>query len=670
MKVSVFKNTWDTVPVATSGIRRIFLKIQTDEKIKSQVELVRSLRAGGDPQHKEEKKKLPAITWSGVFEERLAAKLSDYSGLLCVDIDHLKAPQMAEMKDLFIDDKYILGFFVSPSGDGLKVLLYSSECSAQFHQQFYFTAEKYFKDNYSVDIDRACKDVCRLCYISHDPDAVVKAEVDNFPIDYEIKKEQFFIKKNYSNPHDASFTPDVERCFRVARKWVERIFMYEDGQKNKYIHNLACSLNRLGIPLDKTIELIDNNYVTPDRKWVQSIGSAYKHNAKEFGNETLKTFDPNGEEAKPYIEKEFQFGDVERDIRRMVKKMMDKGMDTAILKWATELYVLVYRNFFDNDIINEVGMAAIVDDLIENAKEEYETNELVNITPISSSSLYDAGMRIKETLNQVSEFETGVDGYDDLIPGLFCRGNTIGVVGREKTYKSVTVHNMAYKNAVKGLGGLYINAEMSEGQFIKRTVKIDSGTDFDYYFSKKEKIPDDVYDKAMNNLKESVGDKLQVHSGKDVTRKGIADLIKLKRSQGFDISYVIVDGLTQLKDVKNDEIKSAIHNAGELKELAKEANVLVIVLVHMRSGVDKTVRDTGEYVRGGNKVTANFDAYFSTSLFEIPSNDESNKNYYNGVFCLRLNDKRGALDVISKVVEVNKDLRLKVSEKEVKDYEL
>jgi archaellum biogenesis ATPase FlaH len=667
MKVSVFSNTWDITPIATSSIKSIFRTIQS-EKFKSNVELIRKLKADEDKNYREEKKKLPAVTFSGVFTERNVSSLVDYGGILCVDIDSISQGQLLDLRVKLKDNKMVLGYFVSPSGDGLKVLLYSSAVSKEYHQAFYFSAEKYFRETYSVEIDRACKDVSRLCYISYDPEAYLASEVESFPIDFDIRPVEFFLKNSFPTTNTEIFNADVDRCFRTAKKWVERIFMYEDGQKNKYLHNLACSLNRLGVPMQTCVELIDANYITPDRKWLQSIESAYKHNAQQFNSVQLKNW--NGDDLKPYEERPYKHGDVEKSIRRIIMRLFENRFPVDVIKPQAEVWIQVYRNFFDQEIIESEGISAVVEYLINEAQQEFKNNELLNINPIKAETIFDLGMGIEAMLSQPSDFSSGIDEeYDEQVPGLFSRGNVIGVIGREKTFKSVFVQNMAYKNAKAGLPGIYINGEMSTGQFIKRAVKIDSGVDFDYYLGKKEKIPTETYKTAMESLKSAVGKNLYVHSGLGFTRDGIHDLIKKLRHEGLDIGYVIVDGLSQMHQCKGEEIPSAIQNAMELKELAKEANVLVIVLIHMKSGIKKTVRDTGEYVRGGIKVTANFDAYFSTSLLEIQSvDDDLEPEFHKGVFCLRLNDKRGALDIITKIIEV-KDLKLKTSDKQLSDYE-
>ncbi len=672
MQISLFSNTWNTEPVRSVTLAQTIKTIRSD-KYKDQVELIRKLKQDGDQNYKEEKKKLPAVTFSGTFEKRLAGSIISYSGLLCIDIDNVGEGDLQSLRGKLITDKYVLSCFTSPSGDGLKLLLYCPECVAENHQSFYFTAEKYFRETYNIEIDRACKDVSRLCYVSWDPDAFLAETVTTFPVDFNTQLAGLFLKRSYSSNQSETVNPDTERAFRMAVKWTERIYIYEQGQRNKYIHNLSCTLNRLGVSLETTISLIDKNYITPDRKWLQSVGSAYKQNAAEFNSVKLKDFNPGSGDPVPYVEKEFKFGDVEKEIRRIVKRMIEKNFPIDVLKPITETYCLVYRNFFDQDIIDTEGLPAIVDHLISSAQSEFKDNELSNINPITSSTIYDLGMGIKAQLNTPSDFTLGIEGADDLYPGLFCKGNVIGFIGRDKTFKSISAQTMAYRNAVAGRPGIYINGEMSGGQFVKRAVKIDSEVDFDYYLSQLRPIPDDVYDKALSELHERVKNNMHVHNGKNFKPEGVADLITKLRAQGIDVGWVVVDGLTQMNDSKNDEIKSAIHNAGELKELAKSSNVLIIVLVHMTSGVDKTIRDCGEYVRGGNKVTANMDAYFAFSLFEVPTAGETvgrDKSYYPGVFHLLLNDKRGALDVIRKVVDVDKNLKLKISDKEPKDYEI
>ena len=60
---------------------------------------------------------------------------------------------------------YAFGF-VSPSSDGLKL---GWRIDGTRHKEAFHAAQAYSQNRYSLEIDSACKDLLRLCFVSHDP---------------------------------------------------------------------------------------------------------------------------------------------------------------------------------------------------------------------------------------------------------------------------------------------------------------------------------------------------------------------------------------------------------------------------------------------------------------------------------------------------------------------
>ena len=116
------------------------------------------------------KRKLPAITFSGQFERRHDSGLLVHSGLLCADID--ACDDLAALRGSLRDDPYIAAVFISPTGSGLKVLV-RIQADATLQERSFLAASKHFKKTHSVEIDN-CKDLSRLCFVSHDPDIFVR----------------------------------------------------------------------------------------------------------------------------------------------------------------------------------------------------------------------------------------------------------------------------------------------------------------------------------------------------------------------------------------------------------------------------------------------------------------------------------------------------------------
>ena len=70
------------------------------------------------------KKKLPAVCFSGSFSKRSADGLIHHSGYICIDFDGFKDHDELQSKKFELEfDDFTYACFISPSGDGLKVIV-------------------------------------------------------------------------------------------------------------------------------------------------------------------------------------------------------------------------------------------------------------------------------------------------------------------------------------------------------------------------------------------------------------------------------------------------------------------------------------------------------------------------------------------------------------------
>ncbi len=146
---------------------------------KDSVEPIRSTyrrvldETGGDRKKAKEaigaaKKRLPGILWSGKFSSRANANLVKHSGLLCADLDEL-GDRLPDVRAALLKSPHLCALFLSPSGDGLK-LLFRVRADGAFHLASYRAVERHIMELTGVQIDESCKDLARLCFASYDPD--------------------------------------------------------------------------------------------------------------------------------------------------------------------------------------------------------------------------------------------------------------------------------------------------------------------------------------------------------------------------------------------------------------------------------------------------------------------------------------------------------------------
>jgi hypothetical protein len=125
---------------------------------------------------------LPAVTFGGTFNmARSITKLHSTTGFLIPDLDHLDNVQ--EVFDALSQDENIWFMFRSPSGNGIKCAMRSNNIKTdEDHKRFFASAERYFSEQYQVKIDPACKDICRLTFLSSDSNAFLSKRPGYFDI--------------------------------------------------------------------------------------------------------------------------------------------------------------------------------------------------------------------------------------------------------------------------------------------------------------------------------------------------------------------------------------------------------------------------------------------------------------------------------------------------------
>ncbi|MFC2080879.1 BT4734/BF3469 family protein [Bacteroidota bacterium] len=100
-------------------IQQILVDIKEGKYI-DQIQKLRNI-SRTDPMHRELKKKLPAFIPTGTYHTRLDDKLIEPSGFAIADIDKI-SNNLIRYNEILRSDPYVYSVFLSPSGDGLKVI--------------------------------------------------------------------------------------------------------------------------------------------------------------------------------------------------------------------------------------------------------------------------------------------------------------------------------------------------------------------------------------------------------------------------------------------------------------------------------------------------------------------------------------------------------------------
>lgn len=253
-----------------------------DGKYKNEVELVRSAIQRGNKEEADRlKKQLLAFTPSATFSGgRKMDHFVSYSQFIILDIDKLTPEQLQPAFDKAISIPYTFSCFRSPSGNGIKILVQVNTGLPE-HKRAYQQVADYYEEQLSLPIDPSGKDVTRLCFVSYDPQAYKNINSQIFtvsPVTGELKVAPEIIKAKPVEVNNDEYAASFQKCIDLTNKKSE----FKDGNRNNYIHLLACNCNRIGISETIASSYILQNFDLDPKEAKQSIESAYKNNTHEF----------------------------------------------------------------------------------------------------------------------------------------------------------------------------------------------------------------------------------------------------------------------------------------------------------------------------------------------------------------------------------------------------
>jgi hypothetical protein len=252
------------------------------------------------PERQELKKLLPAICFSGTFNKRTDASLIQHSGLICLDFDgYSKQKELLQDKENLTKNKYVFSVFISPSGNGLKVLV-KIPADADNHTNYFNSLEKYFNSPY---FDKTSKNVSRVCYESYDPLLHIN---ENSSV-WDLIEEPEYNEVIKTRDQPTIPITDENKIVEILVKWWTKKYPMSEGQRNQNCYVLAMAFNDFGVNKGLASYVL-NQYASEDfttREIAQTIDSAYKNTAN-FGTK--------------YYEDEERINNIRAKLRRGVSK--------------------------------------------------------------------------------------------------------------------------------------------------------------------------------------------------------------------------------------------------------------------------------------------------------------------------------------------------------------
>lgn len=289
MMISLYKDAYDTK--GTTIDMNEFLEMIG---IGEWEELVTTIRGTSDSRTIDKLKKgLPAVTFSGMFSERGIDHCVEYNGFYVIDIDKLSKSDIKRIWEMLQHDDYIYSMFISPSGKGLKVIFATQNTEKESHSIMFKSVAYYFKQVYSIDIDKSGSDICRLCFASFDPMVHYNPNYQridlksiSMPVTRSRNKYQNMMNMSTQSMIEKGMVEtDIRRIYRVVRGWVEdRGVHYRKGSRHSFLLNMSCAMYRAGVRTDDIIRVMHRNH-SIDREMAKDLERIIKSINDDYSNQ-------------------------------------------------------------------------------------------------------------------------------------------------------------------------------------------------------------------------------------------------------------------------------------------------------------------------------------------------------------------------------------------------
>lgn len=283
-KVSIYPHIKETKKCDTVFLSEVFDHIKSDFWSEPIIELRNMVALGfSETEISQTKNNLPYFTGSGVFSARNEAGLVEHSGRIIIDFDKLE--DIPTAKALLQADQYTEYLFLSCTGRGFAVVV---KIDPKQHLNSFLFLEKYYKNTYGLQIDKACKDISRPRYISYDPDlfhnpnslsvqlTATTASIQN-PITAPVNGPGF-----YSSISIDSDEEKYDWCKNVH----EKKELYIVGNRHNYLVVFAYFLNKAGVNYDYCLNRILNEFVNAEKtpeEITKIVKYAYDKGVDDYG---------------------------------------------------------------------------------------------------------------------------------------------------------------------------------------------------------------------------------------------------------------------------------------------------------------------------------------------------------------------------------------------------
>ena len=220
---------------------------------------------------------------------------------------------MIEAKHAMTSDPYVMAVFISPSGNGLKVIVKIPK-DADNHKRYFGGLQEHFSSEY---FDVTSKNISRVCYESSDRDIYVNYESQVW--DQMAEHEHRPMERSVDDPTLA--VRNENRIVDILMRWWTKKYGMIEGERNNNVFILAAAFNDYGISKSLAEYVIGSMQSSsfPASEIKTTVDSAYRNtaafNTKFFEDaETISKIRSsinNGEAHRSIIKKHADVDDIE-----------------------------------------------------------------------------------------------------------------------------------------------------------------------------------------------------------------------------------------------------------------------------------------------------------------------------------------------------------------------
>ena len=248
---------------------------------------------------------LPCALYNGTFSYKRDGDMTGYSCITAMDFDNFQSyEEMGHIWGRLTVTPCVMAVFVTPSGKGLKALVWHDNTDPGYHREMYEKLLRKFKTGV---IDRSCSDLSRGNYICYDPDIWIRqsggvpyhfvhdpnyspmspkpvhAPVNTGSMDMDALKQRLNgIILGPSGKSDASIINIMNA------HWKNSPEHWKKGNRKNSVFSFSSQLCRFGVKIEKALEYLKKSFMPAglDERVIEyQVGRGYMYNEQDYGKE-------------------------------------------------------------------------------------------------------------------------------------------------------------------------------------------------------------------------------------------------------------------------------------------------------------------------------------------------------------------------------------------------